>query len=444
MISYYIPNTKFTLRDMINSSFLKRINDNKKKIIFLNSKKNFSTGINTKVIELKINRYRSILWLICQQLGRTELEKRTFPRPVSNQSLELNVKIYRICKIINFLNLNNFFIFFLKFFLSLTIDEKIKKIMNDKIKILILFGSSNDPHYVDLLLKAKKYNIKTVLVLTNWDNATSKAYLEKPDLVCCWGDQTKRLTEKIHNIKAVSLGTPRFLNNYSEKNIKINKFKSLKILRLKKNFKYILYAGARFFFNELGALDAIDKILIKKKIKNIKIIYRPHPYSPKKIDYKSILSSRYNNVILDTSGKYIKDDSLHFLYLFKIVSGFISPFGTGVLDAAMKYIPSILYTSASGLDGTYNWTMNHKFQPHLKILKGKWPNNAYSEKSLNFFFLVMINDIKNLSNFKKRNKEYIDNMLKKILHNLKYKNLKYDYCDTLNNIIYSEYKIRLF
>ena len=65
----------------------------------------------------------------------------------------------------------------------------------------------------------KKYKIKSKLIFTNWDNATTKPYAYKPDQVYCWGYETAKLSKKIHSIKSTLL---EVLGLRSIKNSKLN------------------------------------------------------------------------------------------------------------------------------------------------------------------------------------------------------------------------------
>ena len=75
---------------------------------------------------------------------------------------------------------------------------------------LIFFGSPKDLNFDDLMYVCKDNKIKTKLIFTNWDNATTKPYNLKPDTVYCWGTETSKLSNKIHKINSKAIGSIRF------------------------------------------------------------------------------------------------------------------------------------------------------------------------------------------------------------------------------------------
>ena len=114
---------------------------------------------------------------------------------------------------------------------------------------------------------SKKKKIKSKLILTNWDNATTKPYKYKPDAVYCWGKETARLSNKIHNIKSYEIGNIRFENHIKYKNkFRINSQKFFKKkLNISQNTNFFLFAGVTFPFDELNTLQKLNSY-IKLKI----------------------------------------------------------------------------------------------------------------------------------------------------------------------------------
>ena len=80
-------------------------------------------------------------------------------------------------------------------------------LINKNSKIFIFIGSSKDPVFLPLMSEAKKMKIKKIHIPVNWDNATTKAYCIKPDIVFTWGKQTSELSKKIHNIDSFPIGS---------------------------------------------------------------------------------------------------------------------------------------------------------------------------------------------------------------------------------------------
>lgn len=155
---------------------------------------------------------------------------------------------------------------------------------------------------------AKKKNIKTLSIIDNWDNCSSKPML-KPfyDNYLVWGKQSLNHAHKIHKINKKNIhliGTSRFSNYYKLRSKKLNSHF---------DFKYILYIeswGIGYFSlhkDDQAALEILDQMLENKKneYKNTKIIYRPYPW---RFTREIIDISKFKNVILDPQIKqnYLK------------------------------------------------------------------------------------------------------------------------------------------
>ena len=205
--------------------------------------------------------------------------------------------------------------------------KKLKKILLDTNPDLIISpiqGCHIGHNEINIL--AKDLNIKTVALIDNWDNLSSKPML-KPlyDYFMVWGKQSQDHARSIHNIapkKIKLVGTSRFDHYYKDRSKKIKSHY---------NFKYILFLeswGVGYFslhkYDE-QALDILDEYISKNKklFGDIKIIYRPYPWRMTKeiIDF-----SKYKNIELD---KQLKKN-----YLNKKFDNSIQP--------SLSYYPSLI------------------------------------------------------------------------------------------------------
>lgn len=140
----------------------------------------------------------------------------------------------------------------------------------------------------------KKNNIRSLAIVDNWDNFSSRPHLDpKPDFFAVWSEQSKMHAKKFHNIssdRVFILGSARHDNYFS---IRKENLKSYF------NFNYILFFESFGITDGLEELfDILDNILEsqKKLYGNLKLIYRPHPWQKK---FKPIQIKRYKNIILD-------------------------------------------------------------------------------------------------------------------------------------------------
>ncbi len=205
--------------------------------------------------------------------------------------------------------------------------KKLKKILLDTNPDLIISpiqGCHIGHNEINIL--AKGLNIKTVALIDNWDNLSSKPML-KPlyDYYMVWGKQSQDHARLIHNIsskKVKLVGTSRFDHYYKNRSKKIKSHYK---------FKYILFLeswGVGYFslhkYDE-QALDILDEYISKNKqlFGDIKIIYRPYPWRMTKeiIDF-----SKYKNIELD---KQLKKN-----YLNKKFDNSIQP--------NLSYYPSLI------------------------------------------------------------------------------------------------------
>lgn len=203
----------------------------------------------------------------------------------------INSKISLRNKIFRKITLNKLFYFFIKKILDIYLIKfsNIKKNIN-KSYDLILFPSSGLDLMSYYLPKIVKKKIKTFYLVDNWDNISSKSYyINQPDYIGVWGDQSKYHAIKIQDFdkkKVFSIGTPRF-DVYLKKKLK-------KIYK----FKYILFLGSSTLAREQEVLEALNEILNKNKkiFKNCRIVYRPHPWRKKN---DKVHVGHLNKVVID-------------------------------------------------------------------------------------------------------------------------------------------------
>lgn len=162
-----------------------------------------------------------------------------------------------------------------KYLRSNKVNKELEKYINQiKPKIIIFPSTAYDPIGNDIVQMGKKSNIKTIFVIDNWDNLSSKSILyEKPDYLTVWSEQCRKHAIEIQGFTSESifvLGSARF-NDYFTKRDQplVSHF----------NFKYILFVGTAVKFDEIDVIRKLDNIISNNLIfNNIKIIYRPHPW----------------------------------------------------------------------------------------------------------------------------------------------------------------------
>ena len=220
----------------------------------------------------------------------------------------VEVKLQKIKFLRNYLSgkLRKFLFFFFASKLVFPISRKvlrtlfrIETINKNKIDfssydLIIIPSSGYESFTLGALECARRDGTKTMLLIDNWDNLSSKSFLWiKPDFLCAWGPQSVEHAIRIQKMDpecCLSIGTPRIDRYFGRENLYI---KSIY------DFEYILFAGSSVEYKESDYLEILDYELSKYNDlhgRNIKIVYRPHPLRG---GWKMANFNNLKNTILD-------------------------------------------------------------------------------------------------------------------------------------------------
>ncbi len=228
--------------------------------------------------------------------------------------------------------------------------EKIIKIYKPNLVILPLTGTEGTSY--ELIALSKKYSFETFFLVNGWDNLSSKAvFLLKPDFLGVWGPQQFNDAVKIQGMapkRCFLIGCARYEDYFKTHEYKKKPFP----------FKYILFAGTQTAHDEITPLRLLDKTVSKLRIKNVKIIYRPHPNREKRSGDDFFQASDYKNIVLDPqiANDYYnnKEKGLESALsqnfpeldynteLMKNALFIISPLSSLILEAAIFDVPSLI------------------------------------------------------------------------------------------------------
>jgi hypothetical protein len=177
---------------------------------------------------------------------------------------------------------------------------ELEKLIMDLKPDLVLFPSNAiDPVGNDLTRLQRKHHFKTLFLIDNWDNLSSKSvFLNQPDYLTVWGEQSREHAAQIHDIspdRVFLVGTPRFDHYFEAMN---------QILESPYSFPYVLYVGCQISFDELGSLKILDKELERLYQEGLlteplKIVYRPHPWRRPRNCPDLLDPKQFKHVILD-------------------------------------------------------------------------------------------------------------------------------------------------
>jgi hypothetical protein len=207
---------------------------------------------------------------------------------------------------ISFLGMTNLFVSIYQYLLpkNKKLDQIISSIKPD---LVLMPNGGLDPVTAEVMnLSKKKYDFKTMLLIDNWDNLSSKSrFAFVPDFLCVWGEQTKGHAINYHDFNPKNIfiaGTPRYDVYTQYKNNKLKKDQVNKFIKKSINFPYILFAGCWPKFDEIEVLVLLNALIDKYHDllpEGCKILYRPHPWGENydKLDFLN--SMGLDNIEID-------------------------------------------------------------------------------------------------------------------------------------------------
>jgi hypothetical protein len=159
-----------------------------------------------------------------------------------------NNKLLFLINIIRKIRLEIFTINFFKFLLKTSNEFKNNE---KKQELILIYDGALSLESFDIINYANKNNIKSILIINNWDNST-KCHLINPTLVLSWGKRSKEIIEKNFNLNCNAIGTPRL--DHFFKNKKKNKLK-----KINRKFIKVLFAGSIIPQNDFSLLKKIGR-----------------------------------------------------------------------------------------------------------------------------------------------------------------------------------------
>jgi hypothetical protein len=378
-ILFFTRNNNYFLNDLNNVNFFSKISKDYN-CTFYFTEKNYQIHKDQKVFCTK-NRFRHILWTIITILVNGLAIKKETPKNLQFKIDKFcfhtqNNKLLFLINIIRKIRLEIFTINFFKFLLKTSNEFKNNE---KKQELILIYDGALSLESFDIINYANKNNIKSILIINNWDNST-KCHLINPTLVLSWGKRSKEIIEKNFNLNCNAIGTPRL--DHFFKNKKKNKLK-----KINRKFIKVLFAGSIIPQNDFSLLKKIDTH-VKNKNYKIKIIFRPHPFGffennllsfQKEKNRYQLKSVEFDKNLLKKNNK---NQKLNYSNFSKI-DGLICSFSTLTLECAINNLPCLCY-AINDEKYKYYKLFNHeiscKYAEHLLLLnKYNWPIKAFGE-----------------------------------------------------------------
>lgn len=238
---------------------------------------------------------------------------------------------------------------------------------------LIIFPTSGaDLLAFELIALCKLEEKKSMFVIENWDNLTSKTTFPfNPDYITVMGERSALQAQEIHGFAKENIaitGLPRF-EKYNETQVD----KSLSFINSK--LKQILYLGFSLPYNETRLIQSIFTHLQDNYLQSeFELHYKPHPFRQKRFiedNIKIDKTTGYEAIKMwheplqnQKSLPLINEDYLLFLRSFDIV---ITTPTTMALEVMILGIPCIIDSVDDGIHITSPWHAMNNYL-HLEDL----------------------------------------------------------------------------
>lgn len=303
--------------------------------------------------------------------------------------------------------------------------KKVKKINPD---LIIYPTHCFEPESITLCKVAEAINKKTLFLIDNWDNISSKTvFFKKPNAITVWGMQARKAALKLQSMKNSQvhhLGNPKFAQYFK---IRDMKHKSPYL------FPYVLFLGSLQPYDEIAPLRILDREIERSKLKykNLKVIYRPHPgreYLIKKYkdyNFKNIVFDKQMENFTETKKKYSINKNNYFEKLIKNSIFMVGGITTVTIETVIfgKRYLFLAHDEKDNITSPKN--MYENFNHYDEILRLKLLKKCPDLNRLNNHFNYMYN-----LSFKKINKIENDKQI-----NYFYDISKINYAVEINKIV---------
>ena len=175
-------------------------------------------------------------------------------------------------------------------------DDLLHYVDNLKPDLILFPSSAYDPDGNDLARIGKLCGVRTLFLIDNWDNISSKTiFWAFPDHLGVWGQQSKEHAIRMQDFpphQVTPIGTPRFDRYFILRD---------QLLPKHFDFEYILFTGLAIPFDEVAALRIIEEEIASKPdiYGGVKVVYRPHPWRHTRISNDHFDEKEYSHVIID-------------------------------------------------------------------------------------------------------------------------------------------------
>jgi len=226
-------------------------------------------------------------------------------------------------------------------------------------KLVIFAVTGVESTGYELIKLSRRHEFQTFFLVNGWDNLSSKTVFGAlPDYMGLWGRQSREDAGRIHGLpenRGFLLGCARYEPYFSKHGQDGSPFP----------FRYAIFAGATTPCDELTSLRLLDAELARAGIRDLKIVYRPHPWRDKRLCDDLFKPDEFRHTILDPqleesyyASKRTNQESVssktmprldYYPKLLNNSSFVISPMSSMSLEAALYNVPSIILAHDDGI-----------------------------------------------------------------------------------------------
>jgi hypothetical protein len=223
------------------------------------------------------------------------------------------------------------------------------ELLNRSERILILTGGAFGGIENVILKWANKKMLKSVMIVDNWDNLSSKSmYSRSPSLVGVWGASMEQDAIHIQGFKAESV---RIIGS-SRVDLAQNAQQSARK-------PYMLFCGSGWKFSDELKLvtDLSEKIF--EHYPNLEIVYRPHPayLDESTLEKYRVIMTPYKNLNLDSNlfenygvrNLYEQESLIHTEQIIKNANLVLAAHSTMIVEALYYGVRTICYSGSQDL-----------------------------------------------------------------------------------------------
>lgn len=223
-------------------------------------------------------------------------------------------------------------------------------------ELVIMPGSALDTYSFLVGRTAREQNISTLAIVTHWDYFSKKSLFRfVPDKVYLWGRDMLESAiryggQNLENFAVV--GAPRFQKYFSGLPSRESAAHRLGLDPAK---RWLLYAAPGVPFDDLSAVEAVNRFIEKHHPGAVGLIFRPHPGALERKSRITVQIEDMPNVTLDNPIDSVMEQDQHYIDLLALCSALISPWSTMVLEFGLVGRPALCISFPDGVN-EWNWT----------------------------------------------------------------------------------------